>query len=255
MAGTRCGARRATPPTCRFPACCTPGWSSRREAHARIASIDAEAAKAMPGVVDVLTAADLPVSPAAPGRAGEPLAREEVVFSGQPVAMVVAESEAAATDGVDAVLVDLEPLEAVIDLEAAMAPGAPRARTIERERATRRRRRRPRVGRRRRGRRARGGPLRQRRRPPAARATATPPPGSRAPTRPAPAASARRGSTRPTSSRRRRPPGSTSTARSSSTARRRARSPRARASPSCSTCRSTACACGPRRSAARSAAS
>jgi CO/xanthine dehydrogenase Mo-binding subunit len=106
------------------------------EAHARIASIDVEAAKAMPGVVDVLTAADLPVSPAAPGRAGEPLAREEVVFAGQPVAMVVAESEAAATDGVDAVIVDLEPLEAVIDLEAAMAPGAPRARTIERERAT-----------------------------------------------------------------------------------------------------------------------
>ncbi len=106
------------------------------EAHARIASIDAEAAKAMPGVVDVLTAVDLPVSPAAPGRAGEPLAREEVVFAGQPVAMVVAESEAAAADGVDAVVVDLEPLEAVIDLEAAMAPGAPRARTIERERAT-----------------------------------------------------------------------------------------------------------------------
>ena len=50
--------------------------------------------------------------------------------------MVVAESEAAAADGVDAVVVDLEPLEAVIDLEAAMAPGAPRARTIERERAT-----------------------------------------------------------------------------------------------------------------------
>jgi CO/xanthine dehydrogenase Mo-binding subunit len=106
------------------------------EAHARIAGIDAEAARAMPGVVAVLTAADLPVSPTAPGRAGEPLAREEVVFAGQPVAMVVAETEAAATDGVDAVIVDLDPLDAVIDLEAAMAPGAPRARTVERERPT-----------------------------------------------------------------------------------------------------------------------
>src|SRR4051812_47283368 len=104
------------------------------EAHARIVSIDGEAARAMPGVVAVLTAADLPVSPDAPGRAGEPLAREEVVFAGQPVAVVVAESEAAATDGVEAVVVELEPLDAVIDVEAAMAPGAPRARTIERDR-------------------------------------------------------------------------------------------------------------------------
>jgi CO/xanthine dehydrogenase Mo-binding subunit len=104
------------------------------EAHARIVSIDGDAARAMPGVVAVLAADDLPVSPDAPGRAGEPLAREEVVFAGQPVAMVVAESEAAAADGVDAVIVELEPLDAVIDLEAAMAPGAPRARTIERDR-------------------------------------------------------------------------------------------------------------------------
>src|SRR4051794_19950064 len=104
------------------------------EAHARIAAIETGAARAVPGVVAVLTAADLPVSPDAPGRAGEPLAREEVVFSGQPVAMVIAETEAAAADGIEAVLVDLEPLDAVIDLEAAMAPGAPRARAVERDR-------------------------------------------------------------------------------------------------------------------------
>ena len=100
------------------------------EAHARITGIDTAAAKDVPGVVAVLTAADLPVSPDAPGRAGEPLAREEVVFSGQPVAMVVAESEAAAADGVDRVIVDFEPLEAVLDVEAAMAPGAAKARAI-----------------------------------------------------------------------------------------------------------------------------
>ena len=131
-------------------------------------AIDTEAALAVPGVVAVLTAADLPVSPDAPGRAGEPLAREEVVFAGQPVALVVAETEAAAEDGVDQVVVDLEPLEAVLDLEAAMAPGAP-ARSHGRVGARRRgRRRRPRVGRRRGRRRARGGALRQRHRAPAA---------------------------------------------------------------------------------------
>ena len=104
------------------------------EAHARITGIDATAARAVPGVVAVLTAADLPIAAGAPGRAGEPLAREEVVFAGQPVALVVAETEAAATDGVDEVVVDLEPLPAVLDLEAAMAPGAPPVRVQEQRR-------------------------------------------------------------------------------------------------------------------------
>ena len=98
------------------------------EAHARIAGIDTSAAAAVPGVVAVLTAADLPIAAEAPGRAGEPLAREEVMYAGQPVALVVAETAAAAADGVDAVIVDLDPLPAVLDLEAAMAPGAARAR-------------------------------------------------------------------------------------------------------------------------------
>jgi CO/xanthine dehydrogenase Mo-binding subunit len=104
------------------------------EAHARIAGIETDAAREMPGVVAVLTAAELPVSPTAPGRAGEPLAREEVLFAGQPVAMVVAETEAAAADGVDAVIVDLEPLEPVLDIEEAMLPGAPLARTVAQDR-------------------------------------------------------------------------------------------------------------------------
>src|SRR6476661_4514877 len=98
------------------------------EAHGRIARIDGEAALGVAGVVAVLTAADLPFAEGAAGRAGQPLAREEVVYAGQPVALVVAESEAAATDGVDLVMVDIEPLEAALDLETAMAPGAARAR-------------------------------------------------------------------------------------------------------------------------------
>jgi CO/xanthine dehydrogenase Mo-binding subunit len=98
------------------------------EAHGRIASIDVDSALRVPGVVAVLTAADLPFAEGAAGRAGQPLAREEIVYSGQPVALVVAETEAAATDGVDEVFVEVEPLPAVLDLEDAMEPGAPSAR-------------------------------------------------------------------------------------------------------------------------------
>jgi CO/xanthine dehydrogenase Mo-binding subunit len=101
------------------------------EAHARIRGIDTDAALAIPGVVAVLAAADLPVATSGTDRTSEPLAREEVVFAGQPVALVVGESEAAAEDGAELVVVDYEPLEAVVDLEAAMEVGAPLARTVE----------------------------------------------------------------------------------------------------------------------------
>ena len=98
------------------------------ETHARILDIDASAALALPGVVAVLKADDLPIAEGASGRAAEPLARSEVVFSGHPVALVLAESESAAEDGADAVEVYYETLPAVLDLEAAMAPDSPLAR-------------------------------------------------------------------------------------------------------------------------------
>src|SRR3954468_8396348 len=100
------------------------------EAHAKLVSIDASAALALPGVVAVLTAADLPLKGGS-GRAAEPLAREEIVWSGQPVALVVAESAAAAEDGASLVWVEEEPLPAVLDLEAAMAQDADLARVTE----------------------------------------------------------------------------------------------------------------------------
>jgi len=100
------------------------------EAHARIAGIDKTEALAVPGVVAVLTAEDLPIVGGS-GRAGEPLAREEIVWSGQPVALVVAESEAAAEDAAGLVFVDAEPLPAVLDLESAMAADAPAARLTQ----------------------------------------------------------------------------------------------------------------------------
>jgi CO/xanthine dehydrogenase Mo-binding subunit len=101
------------------------------EAHARIRSIDPTAALALPGIVAVLTAADLPLATTGTDRTSEPLAREEIVFAGQPVALVVAETEAAAEDGAELVVVDVESLPPVVDVEAAMDVGAPLARTVE----------------------------------------------------------------------------------------------------------------------------
>ncbi|MBV8998478.1 MAG: xanthine dehydrogenase family protein molybdopterin-binding subunit [Solirubrobacterales bacterium] len=98
------------------------------EAHALIRSIDTSAARSAPGVAAVLTAADLPIVVSGPARSREPLAREEIVYAGQPIAMVVAETEAQAVDALELIDAELEPLEPVLDLEAAAAPGSPLAR-------------------------------------------------------------------------------------------------------------------------------
>src|SRR6516162_4669196 len=58
------------------------------EAHATISQVRADAARALPGVVAVLTAAEMPIAGAGAGRTYEPLARSEVVYAGQPVAIV-----------------------------------------------------------------------------------------------------------------------------------------------------------------------
>jgi CO/xanthine dehydrogenase Mo-binding subunit len=101
------------------------------EPHARIRLVDREAALSVPGVVAVLVAADLPMATSGSDRTAEPLARDEVVFAGQPVALVVAETEAAAEDGAEAVTVEYESLPAVVGLEDAMVPGAPLARLLD----------------------------------------------------------------------------------------------------------------------------
>ncbi len=95
-------------------------------AHARLLGFDLEEAAAAPGVVAVLTAADLPLSDRpATSRNSAVLARDRVLWRGQPVAVVVAESEAQAADAAERVRVHYEPLPAVTDLEAALAPEAP----------------------------------------------------------------------------------------------------------------------------------
>src|SRR5579884_2902669 len=85
-------------------------------AHAKITRIDTSAARAMPGVVAVLTAGDLPlVEPEGLTRSRDPLARDRVFFEGQPVVAVVAESEAIAMDAVTEVLVDYDEIEPAVD--------------------------------------------------------------------------------------------------------------------------------------------
>src|SRR6266571_850883 len=69
-------------------------------AHARILKIDTSAALVLPGVVSVLTARTLGVANIhSTSRAQAPLALDEVYWCGHPVAVVVAETEAAAEDG------------------------------------------------------------------------------------------------------------------------------------------------------------
>jgi CO/xanthine dehydrogenase Mo-binding subunit len=101
------------------------------DAHALIRGVQKDAALAVPGAVAVLTAADLPTTATGNDRTAEPLAREEVVFAGQPVAVVVAETEAAAEDAAELVVVEYEPLEEVVDVLAAMEPGSPPARRTD----------------------------------------------------------------------------------------------------------------------------
>ena len=97
-------------------------------AHALIERIDVSEALAVPGVVAVLTAADLPIVTDGTDRLHEPLARREILWAGQPVALVVAETPEAAADAAALVLVETTLLEPVLDLDRAVVPGAARAR-------------------------------------------------------------------------------------------------------------------------------
>jgi carbon-monoxide dehydrogenase large subunit len=102
-------------------------------AHAVIEGIRLDEARSLPGVVAAFSAADLTELPPifavpVPGvkrPEKQPLAKDRVRYVGEPVAVIVAESLAIATDALDLVEVDYEPLPAVSDPEAALAPDAP----------------------------------------------------------------------------------------------------------------------------------
>src|SRR4051812_23141361 len=95
-------------------------------AHARLGAIDTAEAKTMPGVLAVYTADDLNLPDnvgfaGAPDHKRPPLARGKVRFVGDIVAAVVATDPYVAADAAEAVVVDYDPLPAVIDLEESLA--------------------------------------------------------------------------------------------------------------------------------------
>jgi len=110
-------------------------------AYARITSVDASAARKHPGVIAVFTGADVadfpfttlpPIQPP-PGKRGQKLlvperpvlARDTVRFVGEEIAVVIAETAAAARDAADLIVVDYDDLPVVIGFDAALKPDAP----------------------------------------------------------------------------------------------------------------------------------
>jgi carbon-monoxide dehydrogenase large subunit len=110
-------------------------------AHARIVSIDASAALAMPGVVAVLTGADLvaanvkplPLAPIFKRPDGSPgasplryaLANEVVRFVGEAVVALFSDTPEQGKDALEAVMVEYDELPVIVDMSAAVADGAP----------------------------------------------------------------------------------------------------------------------------------
>ena len=116
-------------------------------AHARVRKIDTSDAASAPGVLQILTAADLlaegvrtiPSFTATPpfdvrSRDGStappaeqyPLARDTVRYVGEPVVVVIAETPERAQDAAERVAVEYEPIDAIVDIGPALAPGATR---------------------------------------------------------------------------------------------------------------------------------
>ncbi len=92
--------------------------------HARVVGIDAEAARVLPGVLGVFTAADWNSVIGASGP--WPLVSDEAHHVGESIAVAVGETRSAAEDGANAVVVQYEELPFVLDPEAAMLPDSPR---------------------------------------------------------------------------------------------------------------------------------
>ena len=110
-------------------------------AHARLLGVDLSKARKHPGVIAVYAADDLgsywapgPLLVPPPPIAGltfnhaaqVPLARGKVRYVGEPIAVVIAESRYIAEDALADIVLDLEPLPAVVDLEAGLSPSAAR---------------------------------------------------------------------------------------------------------------------------------
>ena len=94
--------------------------------HARVRSIDADAALRLPGVVGILTADDLPDEVEAPNEAA---LTNEPRYEGEPILAVAAVTEQIASDAIELIDIDLEPLDFVLDPLDSLREGGPNART------------------------------------------------------------------------------------------------------------------------------
>ena len=96
-------------------------------AAARVKRIDTHAAEQMPGVIAVLTGAEIPVNSFGPSLQDQPvLAHERVFHAGDGVAAVAAVSEQIAADALEKIVVEYDPLPAVLDPLEALDEDAPR---------------------------------------------------------------------------------------------------------------------------------
>src|SRR5262249_17118857 len=103
--------------------------------HGRLISLDVQEARKVPGVIGVFTAQDFApllkplIARNSLGSFHESeipiLAKDKVIFVGQPVAIVVAESRHIAEDGVDKIRAKYEMLPAILDIAQATSPDAP----------------------------------------------------------------------------------------------------------------------------------
>ncbi|MCH7747097.1 MAG: xanthine dehydrogenase family protein molybdopterin-binding subunit [Acidobacteria bacterium] len=100
--------------------------------HARVRSIDTSAAEALPGFEGILTADDIP-EVNAPGEAS---LTNEPLYEGEPILAVAAVDEQTASEAIELIELDLEPLQFVLDPLDSLRPGGPNARTTQTEEGT-----------------------------------------------------------------------------------------------------------------------
>lgn len=93
--------------------------------HAKVLNIDASKALAMPGVIGILTADDLPPVQAP----NKPILTNEPHYVGEPILALAAENETLAQDAIEAIKIDYEPLPFTVDPLQSLYPGGPNART------------------------------------------------------------------------------------------------------------------------------
>lgn len=109
----------------KFPEMVYGGCLRSNQSHAKVIRIDTSKAKAIPGVLAVVTADDMPKPKSCAGPAPYMYLTNEVKYAGDVVALVCAETRALVDEALAAIEVEFEALPGVYTIRDAMAPGAP----------------------------------------------------------------------------------------------------------------------------------